>query len=496
MRRLLTCLLLAGAAHASERPNVVLVLVDDMGFSDLGCYGGEIDTPNLDALAEGGLRFTQMYNTSKCFPSRACLLTGRYAQQVGMHRGPGKIQGAPTLGELLRGAGYHTFWSGKHHGTENPVDRGFDRYYGLRDGACNFFNPGPQREGEPKPAQKRANRAWCIDGETFQPGTFPEGFYATDAFTDRALEFLETTRGSERPFFLYLAYTAPHDPLMAWPEDIAKYRGSYDAGWEATRAARWARQRELGLFDEAVEASPADFPEWESWDEGRRAEEARRMEVYAAMVDSMDQNLGRVLRKLRDLGAYEDTLVLFASDNGGSAEVVRIGQGEIGSMERWSSVQGRWANVSNTPFRKYKNHSHEGGICTPLIAHWPGGITDHGAIVREPTHFVDVFPTLAELAGAPEVEAASPVAGQSLAPLLAGESFERTAPLFWHWGRGRAVREGRWKAVRWGKGEDVEWELYDITVDRTELNDLAATEPEVLARLRGAWEAWSASVGG
>jgi len=490
MHRLLTCLLLAGAAHAGDHPNVVLVLVDDMGFSDLGCYGGEIETPHLDALAAGGLRFTQMYNTSKCFPSRACLLTGRYAQQVGMHRSPSKIKDAPTLGELLRGAGYHTFWSGKHHGTENPVDRGFDRYYGLRDGACNYFNPGPQREGEPKPAQKRANRAWCIDGETYQPGTFPEGFYTTDAFTDRALEFLESTRGGERPFFLYLAYTAPHDPLMAWPEDIAKYRGRYDEGWAATRAARWARQRELGLFDPSVELSPPEFPEWGEWDDERRAEEARRMEVYAAMVDRMDQNLGRVLRKLRDLGAYEDTLILFASDNGGSSEVVRIGEGEIGDMTRWSSVQGRWANVSNTPFRKYKNHSHEGGVCTPLIAHWPRGIGDRGAIVREPAHFVDVFPTLAALAGAPPVEAVAPVAGQSLVPLLAGEAFERAAPLFWQWGRGKAVREGRWKAVRQGKAA---WELYDVTADRTELRDLAAAEPEVLARLTGAWEAWLAA---
>lgn len=487
MSRLLTGLALALAAHAGDRPSVVLILADDLGYSDLGCYGGEISTPHLDSLAAEGLRFTQMYNTSKCFPSRACLLTGRYAQQVGMDRGPGVITGAPTLGELLRGAGYHTFWSGKHHGTENPFERGFDHYYGLRDGACNYFNPGPQREGEPKPAQKRANRAWCIDAETAQPGTFDEGFYTTDAFTDHALTFLEKTRGSERPFFLYLAYTAPHDPLMAWPEDIARYEGRYDEGWGPVRAARWERQQEGGLFPEATTLSEPDYPEWASWGEDKRREEARRMEVYAAMVDRLDQNVGRVLAKLRDLGAYEDTLVLFASDNGGSSEVVRIGQGEIGGMTRWASLQKRWANVSNTPFRNYKNYSYEGGICTPFIAHWPAGITARGGIVREPAHFVDLFPTLAQLGQAPEPEAETSVAGKSLVPLLRGTGFSRGEPLFWQWGRGVAVRDGRWKAVRW---KDASWELYDLSADRTETRDLASDEPEVLARLVAAWEAW------
>ncbi|MDA1267109.1 MAG: arylsulfatase [Planctomycetota bacterium] len=477
---------------AQDRPNVVLILADDMGFSDIGCYGGEIATPHLDALAAGGLRFTQMYNTSKCFTSRACLLTGRYAQQVQMERGPGQIQGAPTVGEMLREGGYHTFWSGKHHGTENPYERGFDRYYGLRDGACNYFNPGKQREGEPAPAQKRKNRAWCIDGETLQPYSPGAGFYTTDAFTDHALGFLETTRESDKPFFLYLAYNAPHDPLMAWPEDIAKYAGRYDAGWEAIRAARWERQRELGLFGAEVLPSEPEYPDWSSWSEEKRAQEARRMEVYAAMVDSLDQNVGRVVAKLLELGVYEDTLILFASDNGGSAEAVRIGEGEIGSMTRWSSVLGRWANVSNTPFRKYKNYSHEGGICTPLVAHWPKGIEARGAIVREPAHLVDLFPTLADLGGV-ELDSAHPVpvAGQSLRPLLTGEAFTRRAPLAWQWGGGKAIRDGRWKAVKW---QDEDWALHDLSTDRTERRDLAAQQPEELARLVSAWEAWSARV--
>ncbi|MFT5288237.1 MAG: arylsulfatase A-like enzyme [Planctomycetota bacterium] len=488
IRTLLLALAVTSFAAGQERPNVVLILADDMGYSDVGCYGGEIATPHLDALAAGGLRFTQMYNTSKCFPSRACLLTGRYAQQVGMDRGPKKILDAPTLGNLLRSAGYHTFMSGKHHGTQNPFELGFERYFGLRDGASNHFNPGPRREGEPKPAQKRAKRAWCIDDKTHAPYIAESGFYTTDAFTDHALEFLETTRESERPFFLYLAYTAPHDPLMAWPADIATYSGRYDEGWGAARARRWKKQGELGLLPKDALLSEPDYPDWSTWTVEQRTEEARRMEVYAAMIDRLDQNVGRVLAKLRELEEFENTLILFASDNGSSAEVVRIGQGEIGSMERWASLQKRWANVSNTPFRRYKNHSYEGGICTPLIAHWPEGITARGTLVREPAHFVDLFPTLAELCGAPPLEAKAPLAGQSIAALLRGGTFQRAQPLFWHWSGGRAVRDGRWKAVRWG---DQAWELYDIDADRTEQKDLASEQALVLGVLTKAWEQWS-----
>ncbi len=489
---------ISSAGATAERPNVVLILADDMGFSDLGCYGSEIATPNLDALAAGGVRFTQVYNTSKCFPSRACLLTGCYAQQVGMDRGPREITGGVTLGELLRPAGYHTFFSGKHHGTENPFERGFDRYFGLRDGACNYFNPGLQREGEPKPAQKRKNRAWCIDEATFQPYTpEDESFYTTDAFTDAALGFLETTRDSGRPFFLYVAYNAPHDPLQAWPSDIARYEGRYDAGWAPIRAARWAKQREMGLFSDQVVLSAPDYGDWEALSPDERAEEARRMEVYAAMVDRLDQNVGRVITKLRDLEAYENTVILFASDNGGSSEVVRIGEGEIGGPTRWASLQKRWANVSNTPFRRYKNHSHEGGICTPLIAHWPKGIEADDRWIREPAHFVDIWPTLAELARAtaPTEFRGGPVpkpSGQSLVPLLQGLEFERRAPLFWQWGSGKAVRDGNWKAVR--HGQDGAWELYDIAHDRTEQVDLAGEHPQVAARLAARWEAWYGSV--
>lgn len=491
-------LALAPLARAGERPNVVLVLADDLGFSDLGCYGGEIATPNLDRLAAGGLRFTQAYNTSKCFPSRACLLTGAYAQDVGMDRSPGVLRNAVTLAEVLRSAGYRTLMAGKHHGTENPHDRGFDRVFGLRDGACNHFNPGERREGEPAPAQKRPNRAWCIDGRTVAPYSPPPGFYTTDAFTDAALAFLEEGRGEERPFFLYLAYTAPHDPLQAWPRDIERYAGAYEAGYGAIRAARWRRQRELGLFGEGVALSSSEHRDWSALDEAERADQARRMQVYAAMIDRLDQNVGRLVALLEELGALENTLFVFASDNGASAEVVRIGEGEIGSMTRWASLGRDWANVSNTPLRRYKNHSYEGGICTPLLVHWPAGTagtaaTGGGGVVRAPVHFVDLMPTLIELAGAsyPETHRGAPVVplrGVSLAPLLGGGELARDRPLFWRWGRGRAVRDGRWKLVRHG---DAPWELYDLESDRTETRDLAAQHLARVTSLAAAWEAWS-----
>lgn len=486
-------LLMFGAAvgFAQERPNVLLILADDMGFSDLGCYGGEIHTPNLDRLAQGGLRFTQAYNTSKCFPSRACLLTGAYAQQVGMDKRPGRITGAVTLGEVMRSAGYRTWMVGKHHGTENPLERGFDRYFGLRDGACNYFNPGQRRAGEPEPAQKRGNRAWCIDGETFTPYTPEAGFYTTDAFTDHALEYLEAYREESEPFFLYVSYNAPHDPLQAWPEDIARYRGQYDSGWSAVRDARRARQIELGLFDEKTLLSDAEFGEWSELDADQRREEARRMEVYAAMIDCLDRNVGRLLTKLEELGKLDDTLILFASDNGASAEVVRIGSGEIGSIDRWASLQSRWANVSNTPFRKYKNHSFEGGICTPLIAHWPNGIEGAGGFVRTPVHLIDVMPTLVELVQAKypsewRGEPVVPMQGVSLVPSFSGDGIERSDPLYWRWSKGAAVRDGRWKLVRQGGP----WELYDTSVDRTEVRNLAESHPEVVQRLSSSWTGW------
>ncbi|MBN2329281.1 MAG: arylsulfatase [Candidatus Omnitrophica bacterium] len=489
---------LAARENPSKKPpNIVLILADDMGWSDLGCYGGEIATPHLDRLAEGGVRFTQFHNTAKCFPSRACLLTGLYAQQCGMDRKPAVLQNCVTLAEALRSAGYRTLMAGKHHGTENMHDRGFDRYFGLRDGCCNYFNPGLQREGEGKPAQKRSDRYWCIDDKTYSPYTPKEkDFYTTDYFTKYALRYLDEYQGEDKPFFLYLAYTAPHDPLMAWPEDIQKYSETYKVGYEAIRQARYARQKQMRLIDDRFPCSEATHPDWDSLTEQERKEEARKMAVYAAMIDRMDQNIGNVLKKIRDMGEEENTLVLFASDNGCSAEVVRSGynvpgEGEIGSMTRWSSLGGDWANVSNTPYRLYKNYSHEGGICTPLIAYWPGGIQNAGRVSRRLGHFIDVMPTLLDAAAADyptelRGEAVVPFEGESFLPELRGKDEKRQSPIFWKWSKGRAVRNNEWKLVSWNNG----WELYDMQRDKTETRNVADKNPEVVKKMEVMYRDW------
>ncbi len=482
-------------AQEPDRPNIILILADDMGYSDLGCYGGEIKTPNLDRLAQRGLRFTQAYNTSKCFPSRACLLTGAYAQQVGMANGPGNIRNGVTLGEVLRSVGYRTLMVGKHHGKQNPFDRGFDRYFGLRDGACNYFNPGKPREGEPKPTQKRKNRAWCIDGVTHQPYTPPEkDFYTTDYFTKYALQYLDEYEKEDKPFFLYMAFNAPHDPLHAWPEDIAKYEGKYDAGYEKVRAARYARQRKIGLFGANAPKSPKDHADWGSLPDDAKKIEARRMEVYAAMVDRLDQNIGKVIAKVRAQGKLDNTLIIFASDNGCSSEVVRRGKGRIGAIDRWASLKRDWANVSNTPFRRYKNHSHEGGICTPLIVHWPKVMKNQGGFVRSPVHLIDLMATFVDVGNATYPtefggEKIVPMQGVSFAPLIRGEEWERGKPLFWQWRKGHAIRDGKWKLVTHSK----KWELYDMDADRTEMTDLATRHPDRVATMSKAWDTWFAS---
>ncbi len=487
------------AKSSDNRPNILLILADDMGWSDLGCYGGEIDTPNLNRLAFNGIRFRQMHNTSKCFPSRACLLTGVYAQQCGMGKSPLKIVNAVTLGEVLRSAGYRTLAVGKHHSTENLYDRGFDRYYGLRDGATNYFNPGYQRPGEPKPIQKSRNegkRYWCIDEKTYQPYTPKEkDYYVTDDFTNHALQYLDEYKDEEKPFFMYLAYTAPHDPLMAWPEDIAKYKGVYNVGYEAIRKARDKKQRKMGLIDNRFPQSKSEYQNWDSLNDEQKADQSRRMQVYAAMVDRLDQNIGRVLKKLAQQGKLDNTLILFASDNGCSAEDVQIGTGPIGSMTRWASLQKHWANVSNTPFRLYKNYSHEGGINTPMIAHWPKGIKKPGRFSDFPSHFIDVMPTLAEVTGAvyPQQFDGKPIVqceGVSFAQVFGGKAPAREKPIFWQWRKGRAVRSGQWKLVALGDPKKALWQLYDMHTDRTETNNLADEKPKVVEQLSMLYEQW------
>jgi len=505
------------AALPPPRPNIILIMADDLGFSDLGCYGSEIETPNLDRLATGGLRFTQFYNNAKCAPSRASLLTGLYPQQVTAKT----TENRANIAQMLKSVGYRTLMTGKNGLAGLPTRRGFDRFYGLNEGCCNYFNPGLRRPGENEPGRKYPNeqRAWAEDGEMIRPYTPEEkDFYTTDAFTDRAIDYLEEYGGDDKPFLLYLSYTAPHFPIQAWPEDIAKYRGRYMIGWDAIRQQRYERLVKMGLIDAQWSLPPRDacVPAWDdvedkdSWD--------LTMAVYAAMVDRMDQGIGRIMAKVRELGIEDNTLVLFLSDNGACAEDYRAFGTTAkdippGPMESYRTQQVQWANASNTPFRKYKWWVHEGGIATPLIAYWPKVIKDGGRITHEVGHIMDIMPTCMDIAGADSP--APPLEGKSLLPVLQGKPRQGHEVLYWQFGSCCAVRKGKWKLVaphpnpRTGidhfsergesarKGDDEKrWELYDMESDRTELNNLADTHPDKVRELAGLYEAWGLIMGG
>lgn len=484
---------------AAARPNIVLIMADDMGYSDIGCYGGEIQTPNLDRLAKGGIRFTQFYNNAKCGPTRASLLTGQYSQAVGEE----SMQRGATIGEVLRGAGYRTICSGKWHQRPLPTTRGFDRYYGLADGCCNFWNPGTKaRPGEGAPGRKRPSaRRWAIEGKAIM-GYVPEdkNFYTTDAFADYAAARLEEYKAEDKPFLLYLPFTAPHYPLHAWPADIAKYRGKYRIGWDELRKRRYKRMVDMGLIEKKWALSRRDrsSTEWASLSDKDKDQWDLRMSVYAAMIDRMDQAIGKVLDTIRKLGKADNTLVLFLCDNGGCAERVnRTRNIPPGPVESYRSVDPAWANASNTPFRKFKSWDHEGGVATPLIAHWPKGITkDLGGLTNQVGHIIDLLPTFMELSGAKYPaklagRAIRSVDGKSLAPIFQGKRREGHREIFWQFGRARAVRQGKWKLV----GHSKTWELYDMEADRTELNDLAAKYPERAKELAALWTAWAKRCG-
>ncbi|HYG78322.1 MAG TPA: arylsulfatase [Planctomycetota bacterium] len=484
------------ALAADARPNIVVVMVDDMGFSDLGCYGGEIATPNIDRLAGSGMRFTRFYNNAKCEPSRASLLTGKYSQQVGASATV--TYRSPTMGEVLRPAGYRTLMVGKWHAGQKPFDRGFDRHYGLTDGCCNYFNPGVQRDGEPKPSEKNFPRRWAEDDKDYKPYTPADPkFYATDAFTTYAINYLDQYKAEDKPFLLYVAYNAPHYPLHAWPEDIAKYKGKYMKGWDALRQERFERQVKSGLLAPGTKLSPRDAGvlEWESLTQTQKEEWDLRMAVYAAMVDRIDQNIGRLLKKIDELGKTENTLVLFLSDNGGEfddTDYSNVKSTPPGPLESYRMVGKPWANANNTPFRKYKTFHHEGGIATPLIACWPK-LIKAGVISEQPGHLIDLLPTFIEMAGAdyPKTWAGKALdapAGRSLLPVFKGEA-RPTQPIFWNFGAAAAVQNGDWKLVRAGK-QERDWELYNLSNDRTELNNLAAQQPEKVKELSALWNDW------
>lgn len=513
----------------AQRPNIVLVLNDDMGYSDLGCYGGEIQTPVLDRLARNGLRFSQFYNTARCSPSRASLLTGLHPHQTGIgiltyDSGPegyaGNLnQSCVTIAEVLKAAGYRTYMSGKWHVSSNlleptdswPMQRGFDAFFGTIIGAGSFYDPNTLTRGNAN-AEHEARE---------------DGFFYTDAISDQAAAYIREHHAAhpDQPFFEYVAYTAPHWPLHAHEEDIAKYAGRFDAGWDALRRERLTKLVDDGLLAGHWRLTPRDpsQPEWSQAE--HKAWLLRCMEVYAAQVDRMDQGIGRIVAALEDTGRLDDTLIIFLADNGAcaedipegvsieelvdklmiarshtrSGEPVKIGNDPAlmpGPENTYQSYGTAWANLSNTPFRLYKHWIHEGGIATPLIFHWPRGIQQRGAVRHTPGYLPDIMATVLEVSGAsyPAHFAGRevlPLEGHSLAPAFERELAQRP-PMFWEHEGNAAVRIGAWKLVRRHPGD---WELYDMQADRTELNDLAAQQPERVREMAAQYEAWAARCG-
>ncbi|MEZ5366598.1 MAG: arylsulfatase [Bryobacterales bacterium] len=491
------------AEQAAKRPNVLLIMADDMGFSDIGCYGGEVQTPNLDALAARGLRFRQFYNAARCCPTRASLMTGLYQHQAG---GPyGQRLGAPgyqgylndkcvTIAEALAPAGYVTMISGKWHVGETPEHwpdkRGFQRAFGLISGGSNYFKLDTARQ-------------MALDGEPWTP---PDdgSFYMTDAFADHAVRFLDESASGDAPFFLYLPFTAPHWPLHAREEDIAAYQGKYAMGWDALREQRYNRMREMGVIDASWPLSPRD-EESMPWEQAEnQALEQRRMEVYAAQITAMDRAIGRVLDKVRSLGKMDDTLVLFLADNGGCHETADIPQGTPrntwgdpnampGPSTSFDAYGLPWANASNVPFRRFKSWVHEGGISSPLICHWPNGITQPaGSWTDSPGHIIDVMATCLDLAGADYPADKTPVEGKSLRPIFEEGKREPHDALFWEHQGNRAVRMGDWKLVA---RNGSQWELYNLAADRSELDDQAGKMPEKVAEMEKVYADWAARAG-
>ena len=486
---LLCALMIFGTrpAAASDQPNIVLIMCDDMGFSDIASYGGEVATPNLDKLANNGVRFRTFYNNAKCEHTRASLITGQWWHHVGASAAV--IYKGKTFGDRMREAGYRTLMAGKWHAGQTPYQRGFDRYFGLTDGCCNFWNPGIARPGEAEPAKKRIRR-WANDDKEFKPFT-PEDkdFYSTDVFTDYALGYLDQYKDEDKPFFLYLAYTAPHYPLHASEEDVAQYRGKYKAiGWDKLREKRFARQIELGVHMPNTKLPPRDggIPAWVDVKEADRDWWDLRMAAYSAMITRMDANIGRLLAKLDELGETDNTVIFFLSDNGAEADS-KDRSSVKGSMP-WEVTsyltQGRpWANASNTPFRKYKTTPYEGGTRTPMIACWPGK-TPAGQWVDRVGHLIDFTPTLLDLAGH---DIPDTLPGNSLVDAIKGKTSERPWPLYWRFG-GDAIRVHDWKAIR--RGNNGEWQLYNLANDPTEQNDIAEKHPERVKELAQQWEAW------
>lgn len=522
-----------GQNNEGGRPNIVIIMADDLGFSDVGCYGGEVQTPSINRLAENGIRFTQFYNGSRCCPSRASLMTGLYPHVAGVgamthdNKTPGYrgylTENTVTIAELLAEAGYHTGMVGKWHisqtqpleeeaqlkwlahqlnrETFSPVDqyparRGFEKYYGNIWGVVDFFDP------------------FSLVNGTEPVRSVSQDYYHTTAVGDSAVAYVEAFTSDDKPFFLYVAHTAPHWPLHALEEDIRKYENTYKAGWEAIRKARYERMIRMGLLDEqTAPLSPWMFPD-NKWEANKHKEfDARAMAVHAAMIDRMDQTIGKLLKTLEEKGELDNTIIFFLSDNGASSErPSRYGPGfdragstrdgrrvafpvekDVlpGPQEVHAGIGPEWASVGNTPFRYYKGKLHEGGMATPFIVHWPDKVKNRGAISRHPAHIMDIMATCLEISGVsyPEIfqgRKITPIAGKSFAGAILDKKQEEHGVLFWEHLGAAALRQGNWKLVRPGmKGA---WELYDIAKDRTEVNNLAAQHPDRVLSMAKTWE--------
>jgi arylsulfatase A-like enzyme len=524
------------SSHAAQ-PNLIVIMSDDMGFSDTSPYGGEIQTPTLDRLANNGLRLTQFYNTARCCPTRASLLTGLYPHQAGIghmmdDKGRDGYRGdlnrrCATMAEVLRPAGYGTYAVGKWHVTKSiqpdgnkdnwPLQRGFDRFYGTITGAGSFYDPGTLTR----------------DNQNISPYADPEyqpkQYYYTDAISDHVVRFITEHHqaSATKPLFAYVTYTAAHWPMHALEEDIAKYKGKYDAGYDPIRRARFERSKKLGLIAADAELTPT-VGDWSKVE--NKPWESRCMEVYAAMIDRMDQGIGRIVAALEQTGRLDNTLIFFLQDNGGCAETVgrlvkpdvaverpaqppleplaadaldltvqpkrtrdgynvRTGPGAMpGPYDTYIAYGQGWANVSNTPHREYKHWVHEGGISSPLIMHWPAGIKRRGELARDPAHLIDIMATCVDLSGAKYPKTIQPLEGKSLAPTFTGQRIERDA-IYWEHEGNRAIRKDNWKLV--AKGPAGEWELYDIDRDRAEQHNLAAQQPERTQQMIAQWETWA-----
>lgn len=501
------------SVHSTKQPNIIIILADDMGYSDIGCFGSEIQTPNLNALAKSGLVMTQFYNASRCCPTRASLLTGLYQHQAGVGdmvntRKQPAYQGylnnnCVTIAEALKAGGYNTYMAGKWHvGTAPdhwPVKRGFDHYFGLIDGASSYFDPT-------MPYRPNQHLTLALDDKSVQPGP---NFYSTDAYAGYAVKFIEENKQSGKPFFLYMAFTSPHWPLHALPGDIAKYKGKYLKGWDQMRAARLKRMKELGILPQNAQLSPRDshVPEWESLSEDEKKDWDDKMSVYAAMVDRMDQNIGKIRQKLKELGEDQNTVIMFLSDNGASSESIK-GNGftpEVLAASKkpssdptsFTAYSFNGANVSNTPFRLFKHWEYEGGTATPFIVNYPAVIKAQ-KFNRQPAHIIDLMSTCLDLAGVsyPKTYNGNPIIpteGISLVPVIKGHTWKGHNALFFEHEGNRAVRQDEWKLV--SQYPENKWQLYNINTDRSELNDLSAKYPERVRAMEQLYLAWAKHAG-